>query len=97
MIKELVDRVTTVALFTSPRRFGKTTAMRMIRAFHEGEASLFEDKKIWAAGDDLKQLARVAREQINGKQYDATFRAEGIADIEKIGLAYCKDKVVLCR
>ena len=44
MIKELVDRVTTVALFTRPRRFGKTTAMRMIRAFYEGEASLFEDK-----------------------------------------------------
>ena len=125
MIKELIDTKTRVALFTRPRRFGKTTAMRMIRAFYEGEASLFEEKQIWAAGeqyraeqgahpviflsfiievkkadseaDDLKQLAREARVQIDGKQYDATFRAEGIADIEKIGLAYCKDKVELCR
>ena len=47
--------------------------------------------------DDLKALAREARAQIDGRQYDATFRAEGIADIEKIGLAYCKDKVELCR
>ena len=46
---------------------------------------------------DLKQLAREARAQIDGKKYDTTFRAEGIADIEKIGLAYCKDKVELCR
>ena len=35
MIKELVDRVTTVALFTRPRRFGKTSALKMIRAFFE--------------------------------------------------------------
>ena len=27
----------------------------------------------------------------------ATFRAEGIADIEKIGLAYCKNRVEICR
>ena len=38
-----------------------------------------------------------ARAQIDGKQYDATFRAEGVSDIVKIGLAYCKDKVELCR
>ena len=54
-------------------------------------------KKADSPTDDLKQLAREAREQIDGKQYDTTFRAEGIADIEKIGLAYCKDKVELCR
>ena len=39
MIKELVDRVTTVALFTRPRRFGKTTALKMIRAFFEKRVS----------------------------------------------------------
>ena len=33
MIKDLIDTKTRVALFTRPRRFGKTTAMRMIRAF----------------------------------------------------------------
>ena len=51
MIKDLIDAKTRVALFTRPRRFGKTTALEMIRAFYEGEASLFEDKQIWAAGE----------------------------------------------
>ena len=60
-------------------------------------AFIIEVKKADSPTADLKQLAREAREQIDGKQYDATFRAEGIADIEKIGLAYCKDKVELCR
>ena len=54
MIKDLIDTKTRVALFTRPRRFGKTTAMRMIRAFYEGEASLFEDKLIWAAGETYR-------------------------------------------
>ena len=54
MIKELIDTKTRVALFTRPRRFGKTTAMRMIRAFYEGDASLFEDKLIWAAGEKYR-------------------------------------------
>ena len=60
-------------------------------------AFIIEVKKADSPTADLKQLAREARAQIDGKQYDATFRAEGIADIEKIGLAYCKDKVELCR
>ena len=46
---------------------------------------------------DADALARDARAQIDGKKYDATFRAEGIKDIEKIGLAYFKDKVELCK
>ena len=54
MLKELIDTETRVALFTRPRRFGKTTAMRMIRAFYEGDASLFEDKQIWAAGEKYR-------------------------------------------
>ena len=41
-------------------------------------------------------LARQASRQIDGKQYDAVFRAEGIADIEKIGLAYYKGKCEIC-
>ena len=66
MIKELVDRVTTVALFTRPRRFGKTTALKMIRAFFEKRVSekgrkvdtsyLFKDKKIWTAGAAYRKL-----------------------------------------
>ena len=51
ILKDLIDAESTVVLFTRPRRFGKTTMLEMIRAFYEGEASLFRDKKIWAAGE----------------------------------------------
>ena len=54
MIRELIDTKTRVALFTRPRRFGKTTALEMIRAFYEGDASLFHDKQIWAAGEQYR-------------------------------------------
>ena len=66
MIKELVDLKTRVALFTRPRRFGKTTALKMIRAFFEKRVDgkgrkvdtsyLFKDKKIWAAGAVYRKL-----------------------------------------
>ena len=60
-------------------------------------AFIIEVKAADSATDDLKALARDARAQIDGKKYDTSFRAEGITDIEKIGLAYFKDKVELCR
>ena len=60
-------------------------------------AFIIEVKAADSATDDLKALARDARAQIDGKKYDTSFRAEGITDIEKIGLAYCKDKVEICR
>ena len=50
ILKDLIDSKSRVVLFTRPRRFGKTTALEMIRAFYEDDASLFRDKKIWAAG-----------------------------------------------
>ena len=50
ILKDLIDSKSRVVLFTRPRRFGKTTMLEMIRAFYEGEVSLFRDKKIWAAG-----------------------------------------------
>ena len=51
ILKDLIDSRSRVVLFTRPRRFGKTTMLEMIRAFYEGEASLFHDKKIWTAGE----------------------------------------------
>ena len=54
ILKDLIDAESTVVLFTRPRRFGKTTMLEMLRAFYEGEASLFHDKKIWAAGEEYR-------------------------------------------
>ena len=59
-------------------------------------AFIIEVKRATNETDDLKALAADARAQIDGRQYDATFRAEGLADIVKIGLAYCKNNVELC-
>ncbi len=59
-IKELVDKKTRVALFTRPRRFGKTSAMEMLRAFFEktdaDTSYLFADKEIWKAGEEYRSL-----------------------------------------
>lgn len=56
-IKELLDNLAEVNLFTRPRRFGKTLNLSMLRYFFEKPADgssntyLFEDKKIMAAGE----------------------------------------------
>lgn len=60
-------------------------------------AFIIEVKKADGPDDDLKALARAARAQIDCRKYDATFRAEGLADIEKLGFAYYKDNIELCR
>ena len=60
ILKDLIDAESTVVLFTRPRRFGKTTMLKMIRAFYEPETlvegrgmvktgEFFTDKKIWFA------------------------------------------------
>ena len=64
LIRDILDAKTRVALFTRPRRFGKTTALKMIRAFFERRADakgaavdtsyLFADKKVWAAGEKYR-------------------------------------------
>ena len=59
-------------------------------------AFIIEVKAGKSSRDNLKRLAREARRQIDGKNYDAAFRAEGIADVEKIGLAYYKGKCEVC-
>lgn len=58
-------------------------------------AFIIEVKRAKSETDDLKALAVDALAQIGGKKYDTTFRAEGLTDIVKIGLAYCKNKVEL--
>ena len=51
LISGLLDRKATVALFTRPRRFGKTFALEMLHTFFEktekSNAHLFEGTKVW--------------------------------------------------
>lgn len=55
LIKEILDEKVNVALFTRPRRFGKTLNMDMLRTFFEKAAEdtgrYFQDKKIWQQGE----------------------------------------------
>ncbi len=52
LVSGLLDRKATVALFTRPRRFGKTFALEMLHTFFEktekSNAHLFEGTKVWA-------------------------------------------------
>ena len=51
LISGLLDKKSTVALFTRPRRFGKTFAMNMLQTFFEktekSNARLFRDTEVW--------------------------------------------------
>jgi hypothetical protein len=55
MIKEFLDERPQVALFTRPRRFGKTLNMDMLRTFfektNEDTSVYFRDKAIWKQGE----------------------------------------------
>ena len=54
MIKDLLDERVNIALFTRPRRFGKTLNMDMLRTFFEKTSEdtsvFFQNKKIWQQG-----------------------------------------------
>ncbi|MBE7003550.1 MAG: hypothetical protein E7425_04585, partial [Ruminococcaceae bacterium] len=55
MIRDLIDEKPEVALFTRPRRFGKTLNMDMLCTFfektEEDTSVYFRNKKIWRAGE----------------------------------------------
>ena len=55
MIRDFLDEVPMVSLFTRPRRFGKTLNMDMLRTFfektEEDTSTYFSDKKIWDCGE----------------------------------------------
>ena len=55
MIRDFMDKRPMVSLFTSPRRFGKTLNMDMLRVFfektNEDTSVYFKDKQIWQCGD----------------------------------------------
>lgn len=54
MIKDIIDTLPKVSLFTRPRRFGKTLNMDMLKVFfektEEDTSIYFKDKQIWACG-----------------------------------------------
>ena len=55
LIKDILDDLPKVSLFTRPRRFGKTLTMDMLRVFfeksEEDTSCYFIDKKIWTYGE----------------------------------------------
>ena len=58
MIKDFLDERPQVALFTRPRRFGKTLNMDMLRTFFEktdeDTSVYFRDKAIWKQGEKYR-------------------------------------------
>ena len=59
LIRDFIDSLPSVTLFTRPRRFGKTLNMDMLRVFFEKTAEdtsvYFKDKAIWACGEKYRQ------------------------------------------
>ncbi len=55
LIRDFIDALTKVSLFTRPRRFGKTLNMDMLRVFFERSDTdtsvYFRDKAIWTCGE----------------------------------------------
>ena len=55
LIRDFIDALPKVSLFTRPRRFGKTLNMDMLRVFFERTAAdtsiYFKDKAIWSCGE----------------------------------------------
>ena len=56
LIRDFLNAIPMVSLFTRPRRFGKTLNMDMLRVFFEKTSDntsiYFKDKYIWQCGDD---------------------------------------------
>ena len=68
----------------------------MLRPAVEGfPGFVIEVKATGDKADDLKALADAALRQIDEKDYLASLRADGVADVMKIGLAYFGKRVEL--
>ena len=68
----------------------------MLRPYLPGfPGFVIEVKAADSDADDLKALAAAALRQIDEKNYPAALRAEGVAEIVKLGLAYCHKRVEL--
>ena len=60
LIRDFVDTLPKVSLFTRPRRFGKTLNMDMLRVYFEKTAEdnsvWFKDKLIWSCGEAYRRF-----------------------------------------
>ncbi|MDO5435548.1 MAG: AAA family ATPase [Clostridia bacterium] len=59
LIRDFIDTLPSVSLFTRPRRFGKTLNMDMLRVFfektEEDTSVYFRDKAIWQCGEKYRR------------------------------------------
>lgn len=59
LIRDFIDTLPKVSLFTRPRRFGKTLNMDMLRVFfektEEDNSVWFRDKQIWSCGESYRK------------------------------------------
>ena len=60
LIKDFIDTLPVVSLFTRPRRFGKTLMMNMLKVFFEktpeDNSVYFKDKEIWKCGERYRSF-----------------------------------------
>ncbi|MGO5131839.1 AAA family ATPase [Mitsuokella jalaludinii] len=61
----------------------------------EGQCGVILEFKAADTPEELTRKAQEARRQIDEKGYDADFRARGIHDVLKYGIAFCGKQVVL--
>ena len=83
LISGLLDRDATVAVFTRPRRFGKTFAMNMLQAFFEktekSNAHLFKGSKVWRNSEHRAEQGKypvifITFKDAKGGTWDDTLR-----------------------
>ena len=81
LISGLLDRDATVALFTRPRRFGKTFALEMLHTFFEktakSNAGLFKNTKVWKNASHRAEQGRypvlhITLKDAKGSTWDLT-------------------------
>ena len=86
LISGLLDKKSTVAVFTRPRRFGKTFAMRMLKTFFEktetSNAHLFKGTKVWQKPEHRSEQGKYPVIFITFKDAKSTNWAEMRAFIE---------------
>ena len=87
-IRDLIDAQTYVALFTRPRRFGKTLNMNMLRTFFEktdeDTSTYFQGSALWASGEKYRAyqgafpVIALSLKDVKADTYEDARRAIGL-------------------